>query len=395
MNKQTIIIAFGGASPEHEVSVLTAMQAMAALEESIYETVPLYISKSGIWYTGDELKDLKNYENLQKLTNKSKQCSFAHQSDGKPVLRTYKKRLFSSPDEIPVYAVLAAFHGANGENGAFQGVCEMFNIPYTGSGIMASSIGMDKVTTKKICRSESIPVVDGIDFFESDWVDDQETIVRDIEKMAYPVVIKPVHLGSSIGVEVVDTRDDLIRAVETGFRYDAQILVEKAIAPLIEINCSVMGTPKSCEVSVCERPMGLKEILSFEDKYQRESSSGKGMASADRIIPADIDEELAQNIQNSAKKVFKTLHASGLARLDFLVHAETEEYYFNEINTIPGSFSFYLWKESGLQFNELLEKLIQTALVQHQEKNGRIQSYETNLLSQKAVKGMKGLKGSK
>ncbi len=395
MNKQTIIIAFGGASPEHEVSVLTAMQAMAALEESSYETVPLYISKSGIWYTGDALKDLKNYENLQKLTHKAEQCSFAQQSDGKPVLRIKKTGLFSSDDEIPIFAILTAFHGSNGENGAFQGVCEMYNIPYTGSGIMASSVGMDKVTTKKICRSENIPVVDGVDFFETDWVDDQENIIRNIEKMGYPVVIKPVHLGSSIGVEVVKTKDEMIRAIETGFRYDAQILVENAIAPLIEINCSVMGNPQSCDVSVCERPMGLKEILSFEDKYQRESSSGKGMASADRVIPADIDTELAENIRDTAKNVFKTLHASGLARLDFLVHAETKEFYFNEINTIPGSFSFYLWKESGLQFNELLEKLIQTALEQHQEKNGRIQSYETNLLSQKAVKGMKGLKGSK
>lgn len=395
MNTQTIIVAFGGASPEHEVSVLTAMQAMAALEQSKYETVPLYISKSGIWYTGDVLKDLKNYEHLQKLTLKSKQCSFVQQPDGKPVLRTQKTGLFSSGDEIPIYAVLTAFHGSNGENGAFQGVCETFNIPYTGSGVMASSVGMDKVTTKKICRAEQIPVVDGVDFFETDWVDDQENIIKNIENMDYPVVIKPVHLGSSIGVEVVKTRDDLIRAIETGFRYDAQILVEKAIAPLVEINCSVMGSPQMCEVSVCERPMGLQEILSFEDKYQRENSAGKGMESADRVIPADIEKELTENIRKTAKKVFKTLHAGGLARLDFLVHAETREFYFNEINTIPGSFSFYLWKESGLQFDELLEKMIDTAIEQHRQKNGRIQSYETNLLSQKAVKGIKGLKGSK
>lgn len=395
MNKQIIIVAFGGASPEHEVSVLTAMQAMSALEESTYKTVPLYISKSGIWYTGDILRDLKNYEHLQKLTHKANQCSFAQQSDGKPILRSTRTGFFSSPEEIPIYTVLTAFHGSNGENGAFQGVCETFNIPYTGSGVMASSVGMDKVTTKKICRAEHIPVVDGVDFFETDWVDDQETIIKNIEEMAYPVVIKPVHLGSSIGVEVVKSKDDLIRAIETGFRYDAQILVEKAVAPLTEINCSVLGSPQSCEVSVCERPVGIKEILSFEDKYQRENSSGKGMASADRVIPADIDKELAEKIRGTAKKVFKTLHASGLARLDFLVHAETNEYYFNEINTIPGSFSFYLWRESGLQFNELLIKLIEIAIEQHQQKNGRIQSYETNLLSQKAVKGMKGLKGSK
>lgn len=394
MIERTVIVAFGGVSPEHEVSVLTGMQVLAALEKSVFKTVPLYISKTGIWYTGDALADLKNYENLNKLTQSAKQCSFSQKQDGTPELFIPGSGLFSKDQRTPIYALIAAFHGSSGESGAFQGICEQYNIPFTGSGVMASAIGMDKVIAKRVCRSENIPVVDGVDFREPDWVEDQDVILKAIEELTYPVIIKPVHLGSSIGIEKVDNREDLIRAIETAFRYDPHLLVEKVISPLIEINCSVMGNSTSCTTSVCERPLGAEEILSFRDKYQNEAGS-KGMASADRIIPADIDEALTEKIQKTSKKVFKLLGAEGLARLDFLVHADTNKIYFNEINTIPGSFSFYLWKESDVEFDELLHKLIELAIDRNRQKNGRIQSYETNLLSQKAVKGMKGLKGSK
>ena len=392
MDKQSIIVAFGGISPEHEVSVLTAIQAISALENSRHQTIPVYISKSGQWYTGDILRDIKNYENLQKLTEEAKRCSFYRTNDGSTVLKTQKSGIFSSPDEYPVDVVLTAFHGSKGENGAFQGMCEMFDIPYTGSGILASAVGMDKIATKRICRSENLPVVEDVDFLESDWAENRDHYLQKIDRLGYPVVVKPVHLGSSIGVEVVANEKNLITAVETSFRYDAHLMVEKAISPLTEINCSVLGTGEDNEVSVCERPKGKEELLSFQDKYQNEESPAKGMASADRVIPADIDPKLTRQIQDIAQQVFKLLQGSGLARLDFLVNSETNELYFNEINTIPGSFSFYLWKESGMDFQSLLEKLISIALKKHQQKNGRVQSYETNLLSQKAVKGMKGLK---
>ncbi|TVQ07416.1 MAG: D-alanine--D-alanine ligase, partial [Balneolaceae bacterium] len=218
-----------------------------------------------------------------------------------------------------------------------------------------------------------------------------DSIRKEIEKLGYPVIVKPVHLGSSIGVEIVKTEGDLIRSVETAFRYDNHILVEEVISPLMEINCSVMGSSLQSKTSVCERPLGKEELLSFRDKYMSDES-GKGMASADRIIPADISEELSSSIQELSKKIFRILLCSGLARLDFLVNAKTEEFYFNEINTIPGSFSFYLWKETGLSFSGLLTGLIDLAIEEHRNKKRRIQSYETNLLSQKAVTGLKGTK---
>ena len=264
MNEKTILAAFGGASPEHEVSVITAHQAIAALKEADYQIKPLYITKNGRWLTGEDLLDLKNFEDLKKLENNCTPCSFSQNEFGQPVLLEQKTGFFSKPKTTPIYAVLDAFHGSKGENGAFQGTCEMFNIPCTGSGVMGSSIGMDKVMAKIICRAHGIPVVDGVDFVEQDWINDQSAIIKNIELLEYPVIVKPVHLGSSIGVEVVKNQESLIRAVETAFKYDDHLLVEKVIKPLMEINCSVLGSSRKQRTSVCERPLGKEELLSFQ-----------------------------------------------------------------------------------------------------------------------------------
>lgn len=396
MNQKNLIIAFGGVSPEHEVSVLTAMQVFSALENSSYNLVPLYITKSGHWLGGDALSNLENYKDLNTLESLCYPVSFSKNEMGITHLTEQGNfGLFKKPISIPVYAVVCAFHGSEGENGAFQGICEQYNIPYTGSGVLASSVGMDKVKAKQLCEANQIPVTSSLDFYESDWEQHQETILNEAALLGFPLVVKPSSLGSSIGVKKVDTKEELIEAVEIAFRYDAHLLVEVAINPLMEINCSVLGTSETCRASVCERPLGSTETLSFEDKYQRGGGAEKGMASADRVIPADISPELTDQIRSMAVHTFKTFDASGVARLDFLVNADTEEVYFNEINTIPGSFSFYLWEKSDLSFAGLVSELIDIALKKHQAKNGRIRSYETNLLSEKAATGIKGLKGTK
>ncbi|MBD3617380.1 MAG: D-alanine--D-alanine ligase [Gracilimonas sp.] len=396
MSQKNLIVAFGGVSPEHEVSVLTAIQAISALEESTYNCIPLYVTKSGRWLTGKKLLDLSNYKELSSLEKESISCAFVKDETGKTFLKEQEsKGLFSKPKNYPVYAVLCAFHGSEGENGAFQGVCEMMDVPYSGSGVLGSSLGMDKVKAKLVAAANGIPVTKAVNFYESDWEQEQEEILNVAEDFDYPLIVKPVSLGSSIGVAIANDREELINSVETAFRYDAHLLIEEAVNPLMEINCSVIGTPSDCRPSICEKPLGQTETLSFEDKYQSGEGAEKGMASADREIPADISKELTKKIQNLATKTFSALDASGLARLDFLVNANTKEVYFNEINTIPGSFSFYLWDKSDLPFDKLLEELIEIGLKKHREKNGRVRSYETNLLSEKAIKGIKGLKGSK
>lgn len=396
MSSKNIVVAFGGVSPEHEVSVLTAMQVIASLKDTEFEITPLYVAKSGRWLTGKPLLELENYQDLDSLQQQATRCTFSHDDLGKPVLlETEKKGLFTSPKSYTIHALIPAFHGSEGENGAFQGTCEMYNIPYAGSGVFASSLGMDKVKAKELCRAQDIPVVGDFNFFEHEWIKYQQTVLDAAEELGYPLIVKPVSLGSSIGVARADNKNDLIEAVETAFRYDDNLMIEEAVTPLMEINCSILGTPEDMRASVCERPLGQEETLSFEDKYQSDGGGEKGMASADRVIPADISGELTQKIQSLSKEVFKTFRASGLARLDFLVNSDTNEYFFNEINTIPGSFSFYLWEENGMNMRELMLKLIEIAVDRHQKKIGRIRSYNTNLLDEKAVKGLKGLKGTK
>ena len=387
-----LVVAFGGVSPEHEVSVLTAMQVMSTLLDSKYTILPLYISKSGQWLTGDILKDLKQYGDLDSLIQQASPCYFNRNPLGRVVLEYAKKGLFSKPIQKPVYAIVVSFHGGAGENGSFQGICEQYNLPYTGSGVLASSLGMNKVKAKQLCEANHIPVTSSLNFYEEDWDCHNDTILKEVEQLGYPVIVKPSSLGSSIGVKKVESQSALIRAVETAFRYDAQILIEEAVTPLIEINCAVLGTPESSISSVCERPLGSNEALSFADKYQRGGAAEKGMASADRVIPADISEELSQNIRAMSKQIFRIFQATGVARIDYLVQKDTQKVYFNEINSIPGSFSYYLWEYSKLNFNDLLDQLIETAITVHQQKNGRILHYETNLLNDKAATGLKGSK---
>lgn len=392
MPQETILIAFGGASPEHEVSVLSAVQAMEALKETQYRCLPLYISKTGKWYTGAQLKELENYKDLKKLESELLPCTFSFDEYGNPALLETSFGLFRKPKLHRVDCALMAFHGADGENGSFQGACEVFNVPYTGASVTGSAVGMDKRISKDICRSHDIPVTDDIWFSEKEWVAGKTDIIQKASKLGFPLFVKPVHLGSSIGVKKINSAEALEQAIEFGFRYDDILIVEKGVQPLTEINCSVLGDYDEHQPSVCEQPLGKEELLSFEDKYMSDGG-GKGMASASRKIPAPLSEKLTNDIQNAAVKIFKILNCRGVARLDFLVNSDTNEFYFNEINTIPGSFSFYLWEATDLPFPKLLEKLIVIAMKAHREKNGRVRSHETNLLSEKAVKGIKGLKG--
>jgi D-alanine-D-alanine ligase len=395
MTTKKILIAFGGISPEHEVSVLTAIQAIAALEKTNAVIIPLYIAKNGKWYTGQVLKTLQEFKDIPALLSKCSPCTFKQDDNGKVILvESESGGFFKKPLTFTFDVVLISFHGSDGENGSFQGLCETFNLPYTGSGVLGSSMGMDKFTAKTICRAHQIPVVPDVCFYEFEWVSDQKNLITQMETLGYPLFVKPVSLGSSIGVSKAKDRTELLNRIENAFRYDRQLLVERSVDPLMEINCSVLGTEENAEASVLEHPKASKEVLTFEDKYLQGDST-KGMASADRIIPAPVDAFVTKEIQQLSVTIFKKFHCNGVARLDFLRNADTGEIFFNEINTIPGSFSFYLWEHSGLNFERLLVRLLDLAIERHRLKNGRVRMYETNLLSEKAVKGLKQLKGLK
>ncbi|WP_397547263.1 D-alanine--D-alanine ligase family protein [Rhodothermus marinus] len=400
-------VVFGGVSPEHEVSVITGLQAAAALDRTRYEIVPLYIAKDGSWYTGPVLLELEAYQDLDALRRAAIPVRFDPAVHGRMLLVEAMPRrwLWRRPRRYLVDVVLLALHGGEGENGGVQGLCETLNVPYTGSGVLGSALGMDKVLSKLLCREQGIPVVDFRWFREADWAGREEEWLDRLEaELGYPMVVKPARLGSSIGIQRVEDRQALDAAIEEAFRYDEKVVVERAVRNLREINCAVLGDPSEARPSVLEEPVRSdpSKLLTFQDKYMRgggkagrragKQQAPQGMASLDRIIPAPLDEAQTRAVQEMAVRVFQLFECAGVARIDFLLDDDTGQVYFNEINTIPGSFSFYLWEPVGVPFDALMDELIRLAQKRHREKNGRVRSYDVNLLSVRSLQGLKGAK---
>jgi len=406
MQQIRVGVFFGGQSPEHEVSVISGLQAAAALVEESYPVTPVYVSKGGRFYAGQHLMDIGNYEDLNEVVGNAQEISVSPGPGRSLKLTSLDSGIFSRSQEWTVDVAFLVFHGGSGENGALQGLCESMGVPFTGSGVLASSVGMDKIRSKILCREAGIDVVDWVSVSQTSWSGNEEREMDNIEaKIGFPAIVKPVHLGSSIGISKVENREQLDAAVEEAFRYDAIVLVESCIANLREINCSVLGDADFNQVSVLEEPVGSGGLLSFSDKYMREDADSKtgsggakrtsgseGMASLDRIIPAPVSDQVAEQISSMARTIFSTLDGCGVCRIDFLMNDETGEIFFNEINTIPGSLSFYLWEPTGLAFSDLVSRLIELAVDRFENRIRRVRTYDVNLLAQRSTKGLKGSK---
>lgn len=383
-----VALIFGGRSPEHEVSIVTAHQVNAALAET-YDVIPIYITKEGEWLTGDKLKELGTFTdgNLPRSTD-FETVNIEFETHPKFSVLPKRGGWFNKKRDLPIDVVFPAIHGVHGEDGTLQGLLELMNIPYVGAGVVGSSIGMDKIMMKAVLNENGLPTLPYIWFTKHGWDSASDEILKKAEaQIAYPMFVKPAVSGSSIGVSPAREEDELRDAIELACRYCNRIVVEQGIEHGYEINCSVIGTHTPTP-SVCEQPITSTDFLSFDDKYIHQNSepeSGSeisaGMAGAQRKIPAPISEELTLHIQKLATTTFQILDCSGIARIDFLVSAE-DQVYVNEINTIPGSFSFYLWEPVEISFPELVSRLVVLALETHQEKNRLIYSYTTNLLSQ-------------
>jgi len=404
-------IALGGVAPEHEVSIVSALQAAAALDRDRYRPVPLYVAKDGRWYTGDALLNVDRYQDLDALLEAAVPVAIRPTPYGQleivedPALGPVE-RLLHSPRRHSVDVMLLGMHGGAGEDGGLQGLCETVNVPYTSTGVFGSALGMDKVMSKRICEQAGIPVVDFVSIREAEWAYSEEAKMDYCEaEIGYPVVVKPARCGSSIGIGQAQDRAELDAAIEEAFRYDQKVVVERAVDPLREINCSVLGDTHEPTPSVLEEPVASDDdVLTFQDKYMGEDGESTkktsqrgakgqdapgGMASQDRIVPAELSDERTETIQRLAVRLFHLFECAGVVRIDFMIDEDTGALYFNEINTIPGSFSFYLWEPSGVPFEELLGRLIEIARRRHREKNGRVQTYDVNLLSEKSLEGIK------
>lgn len=385
-------VIFGGKTVEHEVSIISTVQAMNSFNPDKYEVIPIYISKDKEMYTGKLLKNIESYQDMKKLTKRAKRIIF-YKDDKDYVIasKKYFKRKISKID-----IVFPIVHGNNVEDGTIQGYLETIGVPYVGSGVIGSALGQDKVFMKQVFASNELPIVDYIWFYDNEYIEHKEEVINKVLKMKLPVIIKPATLGSSVGIAKANNKKELIAAIEDAIKYDNKIVVENVINNLIEVNCSVIGTYENQEVSVLEEVMSTDEFLTYKDKYLGNTKSGKskGMASTNRVVPARIDKKLSDEVKNIAKEVFRILNLSGVCRIDFLIDKKKEKVYINEPNTIPGSLAYYLWEASNKTYENLLDELILIAIKSYQKRDNTIYSFDTNILENfHNKKGIKGLKG--
>lgn len=388
--KTNVGVFFGGRSTEHEISVISASQAMSAINKDKYDVTPIYISKQGKWYTGEALLDIANYKDIPSLLKKVEEVYMAPQYGDYNLYRV-KKPMFGSAVLTTLDVVIPVLHGTNCEDGIFEGVLETIGIPYAGCNTLSSANGMDKITMKMILQACDIPVVDYVWFTDKQWFSQRDALIEEIEsKLGYPVIVKPANLGSSVGIGRAVNREQLIEKIDGAEIYSTRIIVEHMVEELQEINCSVLGDCDEYRTSVCEEPIKSGEILSYEDKYMGGSKGAKGMQASQKRIPAELPDEVTKRIQFLAGETFRVLSCHGVSRVDVIIDRSNSNIYVNEINTIPGSLSFYLWEATGIPFDKLMDTLVDLALKRKRESGMKTVSYDHNIFNLGA-----GVKGGK
>lgn len=392
-------VFFGGPSVEHEVSVITAMQAIQAMDPQRYEVIPVYTTKNGELYTGAHLAQLESYRNIPEALKQAQKVVL--QKEGKDVvLMLAKQKRFGSSIVAALDVALPIYHGTGGEDGVMQAHFERLGLPYTGPDVTSSAIGMDKWASKAMFKLHGVPCVEGVKVTQSQYFTDPEAAVQTIEKaVGYPAIIKPYNLGSSVGIHKCRDRASLLEGLEDAFLYSQAVLAERAVQNLREINCAVLGDSEEARASVCEEPLNATDILTYADKYQSGGKTGKtgaksgggskGMQSLARVVPADLSPEMTEKVQQLAIDAFRAIGACGCSRIDFLLDNQTGELFANEINTIPGSLAFYLWEKSGLTFTQLMDEMIRLALKRQRQQSLLHRSFETNLLQHAQIGGAK------
>lgn len=391
--KTRVAMMFGGKSVEHEVSVISGIQAYMSMDTDKYDVIPVYMTKNNEMYIGDSIGDIESYKNIDELLKKSQRVIMINE-DGRVKLVQYPVKKLGKNVEVGIDVAFPVVHGTNVEDGGFQGYLKTMGIPFVGCDVTASAIGMDKYITKLVLKESNVPVLDARLYTLSDYAD-MESMMNGIENVfGYPVIVKPVNLGSSVGISVAKSRVELANSVDDAFRYATKVLVEHAITNLREINCSVLGDENDAIASECEEPLHTKDILSYEDKYvsNAKGSGSKGMASVSRRIPAELTPEKREEVRELAVRSFKALGCNGVSRIDFMIDADTDKLYFNEINTIPGSLAFYLWEPVGVPYKELLDRMIQLALKRERTEESLTFTFDTNILNQASFGGSKGSK---
>lgn len=385
-SKTKVAVIFGGNSVEHEVSVISGLQAFAALDREKYEAIPVYLSKDNHFYTGEGIGDIKSYKNMNECLRKADEVIPVKGAQGVDLVYFPMKR-FGRPVAASFDVVLPVVHGTNVEDGTLMGLLELLGVPYAACDVTASALSMDKMRMKSVLAAAGLPVLPALQFTGQAYASDGETVMGKVEDtFDYPVIVKPVNLGSSVGISRATDRVSLQASLDLAAGFSERILVERAVPNLREINCAVLGDEHEAQASVCEEPINATDILSYTDKYMSGGKGAKGaksggMVDLKRRCPAELPDGMTEQVQKLAVKAFRALGCLGVARIDFLNDTESGELWINEINAIPGSLSFYLWEAAGISFPQLLDRLIALAFKRHRERQVLTFSYDTNLLA--------------
>ena len=361
--KKNVIVLYGGESVEHDISIITALQTMKNIDR-IYNVIPIYIGKNGIWLVADNMQEVKIYKDFMKIGRKVK---FVTLISGKPYIAIRKNGKYSK--FINVDFALLCCHGKHGEDGALQGMLCNSHIPYSSCDVKSSAVLMDKIFMKDILISRKLPTITSESIILDDYIKDKKKVLKDISlKLKFPIILKPANLGSSIGIKVCYNLDELEKGVDYCFKFDNRILAEKYLQGITEYNCACVHM--NDELKVSDIQMVKKdddEIYSFGDKYLSEKSDNK----------EKIDKNLSVKIKNLTLKVYKAFGCYGVIRVDFIFDNSEKKLYINEINSIPGSLAFYLFKD--LSFKDLINCLIEEG-VERFTKEHFVSSYDSEAL---------------
>ena len=399
--KKNLGVIFGSRSCEREVAIISAVQLMRSADPEKYNVVPVYIDEKGNWFTGEPLKNIESYKPFREDA-KGVSKVFLDMTAGSGALLSVRRGsgLFGKTELVAAARVdvfVIVMHGLNGEDGTLQGMLELANIPYTSAGVAGSAIGMDKIMMKQFFRGGDLPVLPSEWYTRSMYEKDEDSVVRDVaEKLGFPVFVKPANLGSSIGVSRADDEEGLKDSLSLAFEYDRRVLVEKGLNKPVELNCSVLGYDDEVEASPIEMPLSGEQFLDFKEKYLANGGS-KGMLSLHRVLPAPIEDELKDKIQDLSCRIFRMLDCKGAVRIDYMFDDQSGELYITEINTIPGSLAFYLWENAGLKYAGLIDRMVACAERACADKNAANYAFTSDILKGVSfgTKGTKGAKGAK
>ncbi len=364
MAKTKVGVFFGGITVEHEVSVITGLQLMNHANADLYEITPVYVDKKGVWWTGDATRD-PEYFKTANLMSPSGLTSFTLNP--------------SRASTQPIDVAILCFHGGYGEAGNIQGLLEVAGIPYQGPGVIGAATAFDKIITRHVLAGAGFGQADYLWFTTNEFAQNQQAVIERINQLGLPVFIKPANGGSTVGIEKVKSAEELATAIERVSQFDTRILVEKEITDCIEVNVSVLGIEGSVQASVPEQPIKSDEFLSYADKYER-GGKKSGMASATRRIPAPISASLTQKLQQTAVELFRLFDCFGVIRIDFFVEPSEETIYVVELNTIPGSMSYYLWEATQLPYEKLIDRLVEIARERQTRQQSLTNSFDSNIL---------------